>query len=946
MRICSIFLAVLLCITSTAFAVSLTSDIEVKGGLRTVPGNNLNLTVNVEDEDSIASVEIIDTNITVDKTFYEDSDASPTKASRRLYIRNFPTPSTTIKEDDFYFTIEVVDGLAFKTQKRFTINVITRQELVNMYRKAAHTKWSQRVGFDHPTDGILFGYSGNATIVPDDWRLENGVDPTPAYFDDPNLPVPTDPNEKAYRWYASDWGWCPEPKTFVEHEDSVGHPGVAFGFLCAYEASKQLMHAADANYDDGDLFYKRVCKELGKTLISQQNALNNGGWWYDMGLYGFNRFRDPNGQTTPNWCKVLKFNQWINQFPWAGHANYQDPFQDISCFDGISQLGGYYQLRLAMALPASDPDRIKFFRSAKWLADTIIEFKDVYDEEGQFYPYGPTGRGPIPNGGGVPQVFPYDVLKSRGVGVDESAGYEEALLEHGFPKCYPSNVMPTGNDAALLRVVHFQIAFWEMVDQNPELLTQAGPSKSGKVYEPNDYLESVFYNAQYTCDLQRINADPNGYGGWGAEYWFNDGSDKAGFPCFARGTEGPGRFWLTKSFMPETLIKVYILADQLEREGRYVEKTQHIKSEIQKAIKGWAIWSYFKIPPVNDPNDQEMIDALRFYGEAFPASTAKVEKWINNFNPNDRRTYIYWEQVNMNPEWGSLYAPAYTRDYITYYGPDVWMTLGSRKLTHPASWTNSGPIGQAGSVLIDKTDPNTGIDIWHGNNDRHDTTVAYQFGADTETNIFGKWGLGGYVGTQQAINMWIPDRGYFYMKSLTRNGITYETSNDDQFCWRIRQVAWAVNNLVEGEILDQDGDGVNDEDEIRAGTNYRDSSSFPVNQPTILMIYGAEPAPDSFVDKKAVYAGRAGQKVNVTFLTKCLSQPVETMTVEGLETIPGGLQPGVINFSAYKKEWGGYLMLKTFYMTAPAGEQTYTVIFTATIGETRKQDVITLEFKD
>ena len=631
----------------------------------------------------------------------------------------------------------------------------------------------------------------------------------------------------------------------------------------------------------------------------------------------------------------------------AGHANYQEQFRNLSCFDGISQLCGYYQLRLAEALPDGDSDKIKFFKSAKWLADTIIEFKDVYDEDGEFYPYGPTGRGPIPNGGGVPQAFPYHVLKDSQWGIDESEGYKEALKSHGFPNYYPSNLMPTGNDAALLRVVHFQIAFWEAVDRNPEMLAQAGPSKSGKIYEPNDYLDSVFYNAQYVCDLQRINADAQGEGGWGAEYWFNDGSDKSGYPCFARGTEGPGRFWLTKSFMPEVLIKAYIFADGLEKEGRYVTKVQHLKAEIQKAIKGWAIWSYFNVPPVNDPNNQAMIDALRIYGEAFPAKAATVEKWINNFNPNDRKTFQYWEQVNMNPEWGPMYSPAYTRNYVTYYGPDVWLTLANGHFTHPASWTNSGPHLQAGSVIVDKTDPNTDIDIWHGNGDRHDTTVAYHFSVDTETNIFGKWGLSGYVGIGQAVNMWIPEKGFFQTGTLTRNGIDYETTGDDQFCWRIRQVAWGAKiQQIPGEITDSDGDGVSDSDEQQLGSDRFDSSSKPTIVPVVKLFYGAIPSPDYYnaEEGKATYRGKAGKKITITLLAKCMQSAIDRIQIAGLDTIPGGITPG-FSFSGYKKEWGGHLRYMSIVVTVPDASVTYNIQFIASTGQTSAEHQVELTFE-
>jgi hypothetical protein len=159
-----------------------------------------------------------------------------------------------------------------------------KQRLLRAITKAAHAYWGQRVVIEHP-DGALFGYSGRQTVV--------------------------DPADPASRYYASDSGWIPEPHIFQESEDSKGHSGVGFGFVRAYEAT-------------GDEFLKRAAKSLADTLVSAQKDGHSGGWWYDMGVVGYDR--QPG---SPTYRQTLDYRRWVNYFPWGGHGNVLDRYQNL-----------------------------------------------------------------------------------------------------------------------------------------------------------------------------------------------------------------------------------------------------------------------------------------------------------------------------------------------------------------------------------------------------------------------------------------------------------------------------------------------------------------------------------------------------------------------------------------------------------------------------------------
>ncbi len=160
-----------------------------------------------------------------------------------------------------------------------------------------------------------------------------------------------------------------------------------------------------------------------------------------MGVVGYDR--QPG---SPTQRQTRDYGRWVNYSPWGGHGNVMDQDQKVSTFDGVSHLCGYFLLRLCQALPEEDDDREKYLRSARWLADTVVGFKDVRDPDQHFRPY---------FHGGIPQVFPYGTMKSR-AGVDASKDY---------PHDIPRNLMPTLNDDAVIGALLFRLCLVEDGDR-------------------------------------------------------------------------------------------------------------------------------------------------------------------------------------------------------------------------------------------------------------------------------------------------------------------------------------------------------------------------------------------------------------------------------------------------------------------------------------------------
>ncbi|MCX6864731.1 MAG: hypothetical protein NTV46_00685, partial [Verrucomicrobia bacterium] len=338
--------------------------------------------------------------------------------------------------------------------------VPARQDVINALQRAGNAYWDQKVVINHP-EGIYYGYSGTQTVV------EPGVQ----------------------RYYDSDSGYIPEPHIYTEQENSPGHAGVGIAYVRAYEVTKNK-------------FFLRAAKSLGDTLLSAQRDNGSGGWWYDMGVIGWDRLTG-----SPTYKQTRDFGRWVNFFPWGAHGNVQDDHQGLGTFDGVSQLAGYFLLRLYQACPEDDGDRAKYLAGAKRLADMIVALGSVTDPDMGFRPYG---------SGGIPQNFPYGLMKYR-PGTDVSAGYPYAL---------PHNLMVTLNDDAMVGTLHFLIEFWKITGKNDAI-------------DHDKYLSAIRLNVDYLMDVFDLNAGPNGRGGFASQYWVDDGSPRAKRPTWGRAMEPP-----------------------------------------------------------------------------------------------------------------------------------------------------------------------------------------------------------------------------------------------------------------------------------------------------------------------------------------------------------------------------------------------------------------------
>ena len=581
-----------------------------------------------------------------------------------------------------------------------------RQELVGAITKAAHAYWRQRVVIEHP-NGTLFGYSGSQTVV--------------------------DPADDAPRYYASDSGWIPEPHIFQEWEDSKGHSGVGFAFVRAYEATR-------------DPFLIRAAKSLADTLVSAQKDNGSGGWWYDMGVVGYDR--QPG---SPTYRQTRDYRRWVNYFPWGGHGNVLDRYQNLSTFDGVSHLCAYFLLRLYQALPADDPDRERYLASAKWLADTIVGLEEVEDPDERFRPYAV---------GGIPQVFPYRTLKRRD-GVDVSEGY---------PYDVPHNLMPTLNDDAMIGALFFLIEFWREADHNP-------------VLDEEEYLAAIRLNVDYLMDRFDQNANPQGRGSWASQYWINDGSPRAGRPTWGRAMEPPAVGFFSER-ADEVLLKWHRFETDVVRKRR-----------IEETLTRFLLYWKYDAPPVNSrPEWRAALADCPYYR---PSTMGK-------YDPQDARTWWWWLWYNHDPSRGPLHAfvsassrksPENPTLYTAYCGDDALEPGHYNRSSYPM--IRNHVAAKLSLCLVEEGErPSVNLQA---------RQMDHYFGLDTEIRFFGKWECSPRW-VDRALGDLDAATGLFLPRKENVAGATRLVVDDDTFSTRMRFLAWGFE-----QASGTTGDGFSDD---------------------------------------------------------------------------------------------------------------------------------------
>jgi hypothetical protein len=589
------------------------------------------------------------------------------------------------------------------------------------------------VVIDHPTDGTLYGYSGQQTVV------------DPANPDD--------------RWYQTDGPFVPQPHIFQEWENNPGHPSVGFAFIRGYKAT-------------GNKFLMRAAKKLGDTLISAQSDIGVGGWWQDMGLIGHD----------VNQNQMVTFNQWKNLQGFGDKTWMLDNDQDLSSFDGCSYLAGYFLLRLYQALPAGDPDRDRYLQSAKWLADEIVGFKDVVDNPGGFNPYGQ---------GGVPQIWPYNTMKSR-------PGYE------GFPS-YPyslsHNVMVTLSDDAMGGALFFLMEFWKESQTN-QLLDEA------------TYRNAVHLNIDYLMDVFDSQANPNGNSAWADFYWINDGSSRANTPTWGRAYEPPA----LNSIAP---------GDEPLMGWLQYETDQARIARIEDTLLRHFLYFRYDAPPVN--SRQIWRDLIRDY---MTANNHNAQNQVDGYDASNISTWYWWYWYNHDTTAAprevfvgaqSLLPP--NDHYDIHYDLDALNWPSNNPDNHYAMMRNI--IGAKMFVALDLQ--NDTLKLFSQTDQNHNNRLIDRYNLDMDVRMFrGRPNPAGMVGT--ALAWFDPADGFFKptgsLPTVTRNSKSYPYVSDFPFQVSMRYLAAGFENGT-GTVTDSDGDGYLDAAETSAGTDIYDSEDFP-----------------------------------------------------------------------------------------------------------------------
>lgn len=612
--------------------------------------------------------------------------------------------------------------------------VPARQDLINALQRAGAAYWDQKVVIQHP-DGIYYGYSGTQTVV------EPGVQ----------------------RYYESDSGYIPEPHIFIEQEASSGHAGVGIAYVRAYEMTKNK-------------FFLRVAKSLGDTLLSAQRDNGSGGWWYDMGVIGWDRLTG-----SPTFRQTRDFGRWVNYFPWGGHGNVQDDHQGLGTFDGTSQLAGYFLLRLSQACPADDVDRIKYLAGAKRLADMIVALGSVTDLDKGYRPYG---------SGGVPQHFPYDLMKHR-TGIDAIAGYPYEL---------PHNLMVTLNDGAMTNAIYFLIEFWKLTGKDDAI-------------DHDKYLSAIRLNVDYLMDVFDLSAGPNGRGGFASQYWVDDGSSRAKKPTWGRAMEPPA-FDVFGSPGEDALLKWWTEEIDTVR-----------KSRIEQTILRLLLYYKLDAKPVN--SDPTWVDQLNNSQPPCPYWYAST---MNKYDPAKPVTWWWWLWYNHDASAGPLNtlvsSSVYISEsnptaYVRYFGADALVYGHYNKQAYPMLRDN---MGWKIYLSLGGSESTPAVRLLTGDT-KNDTWIRERYGLDTHNRFFGTRGEGASAATTALAEL-DTTSGFFLPKTALIAGHTYKTVSDVFFSTRMVCLANSLGS-ISGTVVDSDGDGVIDSTEVARGSDPLDSGSTP-----------------------------------------------------------------------------------------------------------------------
>ena len=623
------------------------------------------------------------------------------------------------------------------------------QQLVNTMRRAGQAYWQQRGQVEHP-DGTYAVFAGEQTV--------------------------TGPGQPQPRYYNTDSGWVQQPHIFMEQENSPGHAGVLYAYTRAYEAT-------------GDKFFLRAAKALGHSLLSAQADNGSGGWWYDMGVLGYDR--QPG---SPTYKQVLDYGRWVNYFPWGGQANVMDNYQNIGSFDGVSFLAGLALLRLYQVMPSDDTSRDQFFNGAQQLADTIVGFKDV-TETGQSSSYQPYGQG------GIPQVFPWATLRAR-QGVDVSAGY---------PYDIPHNLMVTLNDDAMVNALFFLIEFWQESTNRPEL-------------NSDSYLAAIRLNIDYLLDVFALNANEHGRGSWSSQYWINDGSARAGRPTWGRAMEPPSVGFFAESG-DELLVKWHNLETDATRKGR-----------IADTLTAFLLfWKNDAVPVNSSPELRALL-----------ANSPYWQEKMNNYDPHDLTTWWWWLFYDTGPGTaGSTTAFVSASSKVTDNNQTLYTVYHGLEALELGHYNTSGyPMIRsiANRILValeEQEGQPARVKLYQADNQRHNWAVDHYFVQNTDARFFTRTLVPSESRAEQALAAFQPDSGFFSPSSRTLAEQSYTIISDALFTNYMCYLAWAAKDNPH-TISDSDGDGLSDAEEQAAGSDPFDSESLQLATPVIEQMYSRQ----------------------------------------------------------------------------------------------------------
>lgn len=568
------------------------------------------------------------------------------------------------------------------------------------------------------------------------------------------------------RYYDSDGNFLPQPHIFTESEDSKGISGVLYAYVKAYEATKNK-------------FFLRAAKALGDTLIQAQIDNGTGGWWHDMGIEvdsGREHTDNPNSK-------------FVNYFPWGGRVNAWPDYQNIGDNDGTSWPQAFALLRLEQSLPTNDTDKNgKYLASAKWYADTLVGFKDVVDNTDGFNPYGI---------GGIPQMFPYNTMDNRTpIDLCMNCTYPEGYQGH------PHNVMITLNDDAMTGAMFFLGEFTKEAKTSPAL-------------NYNTYLDAVRLNINYLITVFDEIALPNGRSGWGSFIYIQDGSSgRENRPTWGRGMEPPG------------IYSAYTYADDLLVYWYLTEEDYSLKQEIERVlVKHSEFWKY-EATVIN--GEQPYLNVIANNGTD-PVGYSPVNKWSTadgQYDSNDPSTWYYWYVVNHDPATGDIGAPVSATDsrnspnYVRYVGMDAVLKTPERHYNvsgyPPAIGRSMGASAPANEIANFLNEAQNTYNFGH-------PMLEYYHQYDVDRRFFTKFKLTPSRVSQAMSNL-NAENGFFSPSSRWINGSTYTIISDDSFTQSMSWMAWGKTKSG-GSVTDSDGDGIDDVDEINAGTDQYDSES-------------------------------------------------------------------------------------------------------------------------